>query len=464
MILSDARRPMPQPVAVVTPGLGPAHVNQTEQQARDITAAIIKTRMELRVNAAQFTLMFQCFFVVTILAPHLKQQIASPRAVLIPGYRGPHLVVAAAFYLPVVLLLPLLISIAFHFPFWSMLAVIIPFLTLVLWAWYLQSRVLMAAGMLLWFSAYWPPGRRAFVAALTQTPLLPALGLIAVASAALFLLTRRFLTLREEMPAYGLGVPTNTWGHLRSGSAPVPVGAGVNYNSALQRFFTGPSDRYFDRLDAAPASLWARLRRWSVIWNNKPFLGMFVVVVAGQVVFFKYSGREYAWGMLVGQLAFFSMIPLLSRAQRLLPTLGYESLRPLRRSAYLRERALAVAAQTAQFWLALAGAVIALTAVLSPPTLHLPDFWLAIAASVFLQIPALALTFWVLRFRSPLLLYAMMIVPFGFIYPVTLGLGSVHPSVHPMAPRLFLIAAAVGLLSVLILFDAYRRWLRTDLA
>jgi hypothetical protein len=194
---------------------------------------------------------------------------------------------------------------------------------------------------------------------------------------------------------------------------------------------------------------------------------MFVVIAAGDAMFIKCATDQIPWGMLVGQLAFFAAIPILALAPRLLPMLGYESLRPLRRATYLRERALAIAVQTGRLWLGLAGVVVAATALLSPAALRLPGFWLALAGSALFQLPVLAASFWVLRFRSPLLMYVMMIVPFALLMPASMAFSLVAQPHRPLAltvPIMLGIAAGVVLLSGLILADAYRRWLRTDLA
>jgi hypothetical protein len=462
-VLLEMRRPQPQPVAVTPLGMDPA----LAKLVRDTSVAIAKTRMEAHVGAAQFTLMFAAMYLINVLT-HLKQQIASSRAVLVPGYRGPHLVVAAAFILPVLLLWPLLIGTAYHFPAWSVFAVVVPFLTLVLWVCYLSSGVLVAISMLLFFGLYLPLGQRALGAALTQTPWPVSLGLLAVSFAAMFQLTRQFLALREEMPAYSRGVATNRWDIMRSGHAPVPAGTGINYDSPLQRFFARPADRRFDRLGVPPASLRARLGRWSFTSGTSGsslFLcGAFVLILAAQAGGIMCYTQEYPWGLLLGQVAIFAAVPVLTLAPHIWPTLGYESLRPLRRGAYFRERALAIAAQMAQLWLALTGIVIALTAVLSPATLRLEDFWLAAAGSALFQVPVLALSFWMLRYRSAWCSSVLMGVLFGMLFSTTFALGALRRTCSLPISTLLLIAAAAALLSVMILADAYRRWLRTDLA
>jgi hypothetical protein len=458
-LAGEVIKPGHPPTLVTWPGEDPAIAKQIEHSNRDSDTAAAQFR---HIRTAQLCMVMGFIYLLDIMA-NLKRQIASPRAVLLPGYRGPHLVVAAGLSLPVILLQPLLISAAYHFPAASVTAVMMSDAALLLWAIYLRSPLLGLIIVPIWFGPYLPAGQRALAAALGQTPLPVALGLIAIDVAALFQLARRLLALREEMPEYARTVATDHWDNPHNTTAQVSVGAGRNWNSRLQRFFAGRSDRRFDHLPATPTFLRDRLGRWSLTTSSSALLYLFVIALAGQAIGITCGAGKYPWGLLVIQLAVLPLVPLLGLHMRVWPTLGFDSLRPLRRAEYLRERALAITVDTAQLWFVLAAVIIGAAAVLSPPTLRLWDFWLSVAGSVFLQVPVLAVLFWVLRFRSTRI-YSVMGAAIALLM---MGVISLAPEARfslLTSQATPFIAGGVVLLSMLILCDAYRRWLRTDLA
>ena len=98
-----------------------------------------------------------------------------------------------------------------------------------------------------------------------------------------------------------------------------------------------------------------------------------------------------------------------------------------------------------------------------PASLAKPSFWLTLTATLLLQFPAFAASVWILRFRSLLGLLACFGV-FTALGTFAASLCTDHAPFSIPIPWLALIFLAVLLVSVLILRDAYHRWLCTDLA
>jgi hypothetical protein len=147
------------------------------------------------------------------------------------------------------------------------------------------------------------------------------------------------------------------------------------------------------------------------------------------------------------------------------PLLGYESLRPISRHAFLTELAFAIGMQFTEAWLSIAAALVIAAAISAPHLLADPRIWLYLGVSYLAQLVLLAIVLWLLRFTTNMLLLMpafmlpILIAPFGG----ALGGSDSHVLSFYVAVTLASLVMAI-LLTAFILYDAYRRWLTTDLA
>lgn len=406
-----------------------------------------------------FPLMY-CFAVLII---HLKQQIATPYASLIPNYRAPQLLIAAIMSAPSLLLLPLIVSLGAHLPFLPLLSLNVALCALLAWAVYRNSFPLMAIVLACWFSPALPAVDLFLTGFLTDAswayaPL--SLLILAAGIVGFIALAHRLLHLSEEMPEYSRNISTSYWDTLVNLRSQRPT-TQINFQSRWAMFFVAPSDSQLARIAATPhPNFWQRVARWRAAQGNRRGMALMALVFLLTLFILRFNTQDgtfrFAW-------MFFFIFPIsavLGQLLRRLPLLGSESLRPVSRRNYLIENALASALQLAELWLLMAALLLLQIAWLFPASLYTPIPWLTLGAVALFQIFFLAIGFWLLRFRSPLLLWSCS---FGSIavFPM---LAIFSQRAFPFSPATAsLIAALVLLVSLLIFLDAYRRWLKTDL-
>jgi len=445
-----------------------------EEQNRHLADDQTRHAIQEKYNHLMRAINGAFFFVFLLFVMHvvllLKQQIASPRAVLVPHYRRPHLIVAAALVLPVMILWPLTVSFGFSLSPLPVFAASSLLFTLILWCSYLNSLPFAVLFLAVWFGAFSSWGQNALRDWFTSPAILAPLLLIAVACFFLFRLVERLLALREEMPEYHRTTQIYGWQAFSSPQFSYGESFRINYNNRVVRFTQSPSRRVLARLaESRPTSLFRQLQRWQLGQPATPPLFFAGLVLMILLVFLLIShlipGNTNRVDIQIAfvPLFFFPLLILLSCGMQVWRTLGVDSLRPVPRKNYLRQRAAAVALSIAQVWFAMALTFFLAAAVLQPEFLATANYWLILAATAIVQIPIFAIFFWFLRYRSMVLSVAIYMVfcvglPFLFI-------GSSNTLSKFLAlPHFLLLAVLLLLASALILRDAYRRWLTTDLA
>jgi hypothetical protein len=213
----------------------------------------------------------------------------------------------------------------------------------------------------------------------------------------------------------------------------------------------------------AAANLWARVRHLRATGIGRLPWAMGAILAGTMLLLPRITGSNKApdAGALAGMLLIVMVLPpvlAIGHWARRWPSLGYESLRPASRDAFLRELGLAMALDLAEAW------IVIMTATILPLTFWVPDLPRELLVSGFLPLSVavaviiFAMNAWVLRLRSGALSYAAMIVSAAWpLLPILLNDNGVGArTALPIAAGLLVLAAIVTL-------DAYARWRRTDL-
>jgi hypothetical protein len=408
---------------------------------------------------ARYGFFFMYCFAALII--QIKQLFATPLASLLPGYRIPHLVVALILAVPVLVVVPLLISLGLHLPIVPLLGLSVAYCALVAWWVYRNSAPLMVISLALWFAPSVPTVHAVLGHFLTDNTLATALGgmlLLSAGIVGLAFFVRRLLRLTEEMPEYARKSANTYWYSMQSLRSYRPA-APVNYQSRWGQFFSGPNEAQMARLTASPPiGFWKRVARWRIVQVNRRAMILSALIMAILTGFGLHGlgkgSLNSEWSMLLLVPTFGIFFRQITRRSML----GYESLRPVTRSAYLRENAAAIGLQVAEMWLLMAAMMVATIALMAPAILETPDPWLMLAGTALFQPLITALAFRL----SPIILLISMSLAFFLIFPLGMILSNVALSFAFRWQALIIVATLLA--SALILLEAYRHWLRTDLA
>ena len=149
-------------------------------------------------------------FCAALLGGHVKQQIATPEASLVPDFRRPHLIFAGALFL-LPLSLYCLIGGASDLSVPGVIAVGM-FVWLSSFHVGAQTSRIGTLGILIVFSGVFVPEMRALCIEILQGQL-PAITvcLLSIEAAAAAMLFHHLATLSEEDPDYGMVMPLNPW-------------------------------------------------------------------------------------------------------------------------------------------------------------------------------------------------------------------------------------------------------------
>jgi uncharacterized protein YjeT (DUF2065 family) len=208
----------------------------------------------------------------------------------------------------------------------------------------------------------------------------------------------------------------------------------------------------------AGGSLWSRARAWSCLGGAglRVVILMPAMVLVSQWCLSPMSGHE----SLVFWFCLMLILPSLTLMiwPRLWRQLALDSLRPLDRDRFLAEVGLAIAMNVGRTWLLLVGGCIAGQLLIANSPTDLPALLAAIAASLGAQVFLFALGVWLLRYRTKALAAPMISMPLMIcmlmsycrhasnLWPTAIGAGTV-----------------LAILGALIVRDAWRRWLVTEL-
>ena len=137
-----------------------------------------------------------------------------------------------------------------------------------------------------------------------------------------------------------------------------------------------------------------------------------------------------------------------------------ELLRPAGRSQFFLELGLTLAKQLATWWLILTGGWIAVTALVSQATLQGAPFWWCLMGSLLIVLIVFSFGVWIMRYRSATAWLVALIG--GLMVTQLLVAVTIIAKLDANVVLVVGMLAAVAI-SALMIWDAYRRWLTTEL-
>lgn len=445
-----------------------------------IAAALLALWMLLAPGGAEAEIAMLVFggtiavWVGAMITAHAKEQLADARSSLTPGFRAPHLLVAAALFVVTVCGVTLLVGwrtspVQWQYGSYDVwlpgyLALVLVVTAALAWIGHLQS----AAGVLVLVpltTPAWFAGGRAMLNDIIRGRS-DELGyaILAAAVVALAALWARMARLHAEMPEYartaapGLRLRVRTTGDpaFRRESA---AGAGP-IEAWVRR-----SDRLDDVANVADAGFWRRARHWRTVVG----LGRMPVVVALVLGAWTFilptltSGARDPYAQTVLPVILSTLVPGLVVAgvwPRRWYALADESLRPASRRQFVREQGAAMATELASVWLAITVATFAGSILPRPTQVLSSPLWRALPALAAGQVLVFGVVVWVLRYRAGWLVVVTMLLAMTAALVVLLIGGALaqRPDIRPLLAA----SATFAVIGLAITFDAYRRWLVTE--
>jgi hypothetical protein len=401
----------------------------------------------------------------------LKEQIAKPQASIIPGYRVPHLVTALAMTLPTLVIAPVVVSVGFGLPILPLLSFNVALSALVAWGICRNSWIAMTAAVACWLSPAVPQVHTLFLDRFitdhAMVNSLAALPVLILGIGLLALTARRLLALREEMPEYPRIVAATVTNRSMfvSYAGGAAMARQVNYDSRWFRWVYAPNERQLARGGTGPyahAGFWRRVAHQRAAYIS---LRMAIPVAVMVIIMFTmgtaFSASHEVISFAPSLLFLMPAVMTFMHEYGRWPMLGYEMLHPAKRRDFVLQNAVALVWNVAEMWLVATGSFIAMTAVLAPEKLGHGEFWMILAASAMAQVLMMPMAWWLLRLHSTAILIGLMMswgVMFAPFAIFTKSLLQVPPAWLAAG------AGAVLLAGTVIALDAYRRWMRADLA
>ena len=392
---------------------------------------------------------------------HVKQQIANARSALAPHHRYRHLVVAGVLLLITGFAVPLTWSWALGLSLLGTAAFMATFVALVLWWAHTMSMILYALLLPAWFALITPPGMAAASALLLGEATPTAVALLTAGMLGLTALALRAYGLDEEHWEYYRQLHAGGWDWRSRMTGRHPEIWRAFARGPLLSMFE-PSERQLARATGASGrSLWARVtrRRLGLTLGKATWVsvvGVFLLMMLVVPMWRLSQPRIVLMTWLVVMPACF----ISRRVRTCKLTLGQELLRPATRRTWLIETALALLVELLQMWLAVAVAFVAAALVWWPDLLRSVDGWLMLALTLAAQATIWGLGAWLLRYRSAAIPWLALAAVVGLCVLVAVAWSTrqfLGPTYLAGAALLFV------LVGVVLVADAYRRWLRTDL-
>jgi hypothetical protein len=400
---------------------------------------------------------------------YLKEQLATWQSSLVPHYRRPHLIVGAAFVALALCVVPLLFNQFAHLQLFPLIALCTAAASIVGWVVYDPSiktiLVLFAALAALCF----PQAQEGISRIVHGGSRSVTLALFGGSIAMFAWIWWQLARLREGMPQYRAVVPTGTQramtevrGGFQAGALDRVAGWIARYpGSRIASRYLEPVDSFFARVAhrrVVTAGGWIPWRL-GALWS----LALLLMLVCINFAFDANHRMKFA--DLAPMVFIISMpaAPIITSSlwMRRASMLPYEMTLPSSRRSFVRETMIALVWDYFSCWL---GAFIIGFALLIWTNFHEVthgDPEDVLAGFVFFfsgQVAALAIIAWTLRSRSSLLSIFTMVVAAALSLPPLL-LATRGALNGDALTQTIIIFIGGGLI---VLFDAYRRWLRVD--
>lgn len=392
------------------------------------------------------------------LGTQVKEQFANPRASLLPGFRPPHLAVAVALAVPVLVLATVAMCYVKGTALLGTAAVVLVIFTSALWWGYWPTWTWLPLVLLTCPLAF-PLRHSVFTALVEGHAVVVSALLLLVSTALLKTFVARLMRLDEESPEYHVPLLTRL---------PSPRQADVQRTWSTWGQREGQPGFPPRRVPAdAGGTFWGRVRLWQFGMSE---LNQVALVVLGfplcfLVCYLMTGGMQRAVGGLVEFPITFGLICSAGAPARWVlrwPRLGYELLRPTTRRDFCRQMGLAFACDliAPYLWMLLLAGLVA--AIWSPALLRTWDLAVYLALLVCMWLGQWAATALAVSYTRSLFL----------LVPAVLGISYVpykmweryRTSPMPFATEHYLkLALGMMLLWAAVLYLAYRRWQRLDL-
>jgi hypothetical protein len=420
-----------------------------------------------------FFIFLPTVFVADLGIMYLKEQLATWQSSLVPHYRRPHLIVGALFVVITLCGIPLLFSRIVHVPLFPMIAVCAGGASLAGWLVYDPSLktllVFFATLALMCF-----PIVQEKLGLLVRFPesFMRAILLMLAGSLALFgWIWWQLSRLREEMPQYrgGMGAArsmTEVRPAFQAGWLDAIAGFIARYPAwRIRATYTEPIDSFVSRVQhrrLVSAGGWVPWRL-GALWA----LALLAMLAGINLAFDAHDRMKF---IDIAPLVFIISMPaapiitssLWIRRDAMLP---YEMMLPASRRSFVRQTLASLVWDHISCWM---GAIVTSAAIMAIASYlnhsreliagDVSDVVVGLAFFFCGQIAAVALIAWTLRFRSTLLSIFTMIIGAALALPPLFLAGS-----HGIDDRGILISiVSLTVVGLVILFDAYRRWLRVQ--
>ncbi|GEM_PF-5854003 len=401
-----------------------------------------------------------------VVAFHAKQVVLDTKGRLLPGAPRIPLAVAGIMLLIYLAAMPLLVHAVGPAPLLPLTAVI----------WLVTASALHFVVRSSWLSAVLPllffftalKGDSALqmrVTAAVETPPI-AWSLIAFSSAWMMYAGRLLSRMTEESPGYQpIGLRQARWNRSLGSTGEVNQ-VWRDPTRARWLAFAAPAEHRLQRATHRGASdnLWTRCRRWRSV-NQRPYaIAVMVLLISAPNLWMTRNSPR-----LPGGLPQLSLMPLLTLFALIGAFTGLiyaqqwqirstDILKPGRREDFFREMGLCVAIDMARNVLGAAVLLAVLTALVAPaslPPLCSRHMLLAVIMASGGMVFSLGSVVWFLRLRLPVVV--------GMCTPIAQLPLFMMSATTASLPTALLVAAGFAVIGLGLTYDAYRRWLVTDL-
>lgn|GEM_PF-6419183 len=406
---------------------------------------------------------------VTLVLMHIREQFADSRARTIPGFAKAHVLGAALMLLAAVIVPVIGLMTSEKKVFLGVTLFLVVFLPLLVGFEVRNIYLILSAAMVVaGFVIHIAFGSLDVITA-------PSLSLILIYGVfsvpIIFFGLLRLFNLHEEMPEYH-----RVLNQIKQTRIELPVGESdiqPDDVNLLMKLFSGMADSWtMRRLVSLKNTDNAGYHQWQL--KFRPVKGVWVLgvglglAIVGLLSLSRYLKLE-SWtiGLLMFAIpASTAMTVIAGASNDLWRTIEMELLRPVSRSKMIRQIGSYLAEIAIRSWFEIAVPILACLAILMPQFVreHLAGlvgiFLIAFAGHIF----SFGLIVWQLRHRSQGLMPILMLTGFvGYVsaalfvemYKIQTTLGDL--------PKMATVALCLVLAGMAFTFDAYRRWLRTEL-
>lgn len=400
------------------------------------------------------------------LGAFLKQQMATYRAALVPGYRTPHLIAAA-----VVVLFPLAVftvtAAVGSLPLPGIIALLSFAAMTGLYGGNGSQPAFLPTFAFLMATFFVPHLRAAVFEMLNGQQPGMAWSLISTALAGTALLFHRLATLTEDDPDFGKVMPMDPW-DLRASAVRTQTRAVMQRSSGINLLMTAPVSRRLDRITNQPATTsWQRVTLLRLS-DDAP---VNVWGLTGVLTTFGIASLVPAAVLVDRQVALKSVFMLITIANivqinltfRRWSRLGYESLRPQTRQQWVIENALAIICNCIVLQAAMLTLNGILISIFLQGAISTPLIVNTLLLFVSIQMLIFGLCSWLASFGSLILTILATGVLVAFTIPSSITLTNQQLDWHGI-PVTLALAGITSIIGIAFCWMAYRRWCRIDLA